>query len=162
MTTPGSSGAAEPTAIERAAELTSVFASESAFRAFYDQALPKVYGYLVNRCAGDHSLAEELTQQAFASAIRERHRFDGRSDPIIWVVGIARHKLVDHFRARDRDERRHLQLIVREIQVDSSAAAWRSLDEREAINRALASLPTLQRAVLILHYADGLPVREMA
>lgn len=51
---------------------------------------------------------------------------------------------------------------MREIQVDRAASVWRQLDERESIIRALATLPALQRAVLVQHYADGLPMREIA
>lgn len=147
---------------ERAAELAGAFASEAAFRVFYERALPRVYGYLFTRCGGDRAAAEDLTQLTFAAAIRERRSYDGRSDPIVWLTGIARHKLADHFRTRDREERRWLRLVVREVAVDRELAAWRDVDEREALVRALARLPALQRAVLVLHYADGLPVREVA
>jgi RNA polymerase sigma factor (sigma-70 family) len=34
--------------------------------------------------------------------------------------------------------------------------------ERDDIDEALALLPPLQRAVLVLHYMDHLPVREVA
>ena len=147
---------------ERAAELAAAFSSEPAFHVFYERALPRVYGYLFTRCGGDRAAAEDLTQLTFASAIRERRSYDGRSDPIVWLTGIARHKLADHFRTREREERRRLRVVVREVAVDRELAAWRDVDEREALVRALARLPALQRAVLVLHYADGLPVREVA
>ncbi|KRT63161.1 MAG: ECF subfamily RNA polymerase sigma-24 factor [Chloroflexi bacterium CSP1-4] len=51
---------------------------------------------------------------------------------------------------------------MREITSEADALAWQRLDEREAILRALHGLPALQRAVLVFHYADGLPVREIA
>jgi RNA polymerase sigma-70 factor, ECF subfamily len=140
--------------------LADVFADEAAFRAFYDRALPRVFGYLLNR-VGDRAVAEELTQQAFLEATRGRAAYGGRSDPVVWVVGIARHKLADHFRQRDRDERRHVRL-VREIDVAGDDAHWRASDERDAILRALRPLTALQQAALVLRYADGLPVREVA
>ncbi len=147
---------------ERAAELAGAFASEAAFRAFYERALPRVYGYLFTRCGGDRAVAEELTQLTFTTAVRKRRSYDGRSDPIVWLTGIARHKLADHFRRLDHDEHRRLRLVVREVAVDREHAAWRDVDEREALMGALARLPALQRAVLVLHYADGLPVRDVA
>jgi RNA polymerase sigma-70 factor (ECF subfamily) len=145
----------------RARRLASIFADESSFRAFYDRALPRVFGYLVNR-VGSRDVAEELTQQAFLEATRTRETYDGRSDPVVWLVGIARHKLADHFRLRDREERRHFRLVVREIDAAQRADDWRSSDERDAILSALRQLPALQRAALVLRYADGLPVREVA
>jgi len=159
---PIASGSLDAGPADRAATLAAAFASEGAFRAFYDQALPRVYSYLVSRCGGDRSAAEELTQETFIAAIRERRSFDGRSDPMTWLTGIARHKLADHFRRREREERRRLRLVVREVAVDPDGATWRSADERAEILRALAALPAMQRAVLVLHYADGLPIREMA
>lgn len=147
---------------QRVAELAAVFGSEAAFRAFYERALPRIYGYLLPRCGGDRSVAEELTQQTFAAAVREHRAFDGRADPLTWLTGIARHKLADHFRRLDRDEHRRLRLVVREVAMNAETRAWRSFDEREAIVRTLAAIPAMQRAVLVLHYADGLPIRDIA
>ncbi len=146
---------------ERSAKLAAVFASEDEFRAFYERALPRIFGYVFNRCGGDRSVAEELTQQTFSEAVRQRNAFDGKADPLTWLTAIARHKLADHFRRLDHDERRRLRLVVREIAADTEGRAWRRTDQREAIVRALAILPALQRAVLVLHYADGLSVREI-
>jgi RNA polymerase sigma-70 factor (ECF subfamily) len=149
-------------AADRVAAFQACFASESAFRRFYDAALPRVYGYLFNRCRGDSSIAEDLTQVAFTEALRRRATYDGRADPVTWVIGIARHKLIDQFRTEARDERRRMQLVVHELEVDQDAASWNRALEGEALRAALDRLTAMQRAVLILHYADGLPIREVA
>jgi RNA polymerase sigma-70 factor, ECF subfamily len=155
--------AGEPaTPNERVAAFHEALASEWAFRRFYDEALPRVYGYLVHRCQGDGALAEDLTQTAFGEAIRRRASFDGRSDAITWIVGIARHKLADHFRELDREERRLMHLAVREVRADPPYDAARDIGERELLLDGLARLTAMQRGALILHYADGLPVREVA
>lgn len=149
-------------AAARLREWAAVFASESTFRAFYDRALPVVYGYLVRRCGGDPALAEDLAQTAFVEAVRRRGSYDGRSDPVTWVVGIARHKLVDSFRRQARDEHRLMQMQVRELAVGADDRSWRRADDGEQLAALLGRLPPLQRAALVLHYADGLPVREVA
>lgn len=149
-------------AAERVTAFRATLASEVAFRRFYDEALPRVYGYLLSRSRGDHALAEDLTQTAFGEAVRQRAAFDGRSDPVTWLVGIARHKLLDHFRAQDREERRRMHLVVRELTLDGDDAAWHDVDERAQLIANLGRLTAMQRAVLILHYADGLPVRDVA
>lgn len=144
------------------ATLAATFATEAAFQAFYDRALPRIYGYLHDRCGGDAELAEELTQQTFVTAVREHGRFEGRADPMTWLTAIARHKLADHFRRLAREERRRMRIVARQITLDAEGRAWSRRDEREVVVTALARLPALQRAVLVLHYADGLPVREVA
>ncbi len=146
----------------RVREWAAVFASESAFRAFYDRALPVVYGYLVRRCCGDQALAEDLAQTTFIEVMRRRGSYDGRSDALTWVVGIARHKLVDSFRRQARDEHRRMQLEIRELAVGTDDRPWRQADDGEQLAALLGRLPALQRAALVLHYADGLPVREVA
>ena len=142
-------------------ELRLAFADETAFRAWYDRAMPRVFAYLVSR-TGDRDKAEELTQQTFVAAVSQRRGFDGHSDSVTWLIGIARHKLADQFRERDRIERRQLRLEVREVAVQESAVAWESADERDAILTALGRLPPAQQAALLFADLDDLPVREIA
>jgi RNA polymerase sigma-70 factor, ECF subfamily len=149
---------------DRRAELASVFETEAAFRTWYDTTAPRVYGYLYGRCGGDTALAEELTQQTFVAAVRARRGFDGRSDPITWIIAIARNRLVDHYRKRARDERRHLRVVVGEVTREprTAEAPWPVDDRREEVLAALRGLPAEQRAALILHHVDGLSVREVS
>jgi RNA polymerase sigma-70 factor (ECF subfamily) len=144
------------------AELQLAFASDGAFESWYGRTLPRVYSYLASRSGGDLALAEDLTQQTFMAAIDQRSRFDGRSDTITWLCGIARHKLADHFRALERDERRRRQMEVRQIQLEAGPPTRLDYDERSAIADALGSLPANQRAVLVLVALDDLPVAEAA
>lgn len=151
-------------ATNRKADFASLFATEAAFRGWYDVAAPRVYAYLHGRCGGDPALAEELTQQTFVSAIRSHRGFDGRSDPMTWIIAIARSRLVDHYRRLARDERRHLRMIVGEISRTAGdvGTAWPEADTRELVLAALRGLPAEQRVALVLHHVDGLSVRDVA
>jgi RNA polymerase sigma-70 factor (ECF subfamily) len=153
----------ERTAVaEGADELQVALADDVAFDAWYRRTLPRVYSYLVSRSGRDVALAEELTQQTFIAAIDQRSRYDGRSDTVTWLCGIARHKLADHFRAIERDERRQMRMEVREIQVAQGPRPEIGVDERTAIAETLRSLPANQRAVLVFVALDDLPVAEAA
>jgi RNA polymerase sigma-70 factor, ECF subfamily len=138
-----------------------VFASQAVFDAWYEQAVPRVFAYVLARCGRDHDVAEDLTQQAFVEAVRCRASFDHRSDPITWVCGIARHRLADHYRRLDAEERRNLRLVEADPE-DPLREDPAGVVEREAIAAALATLPPLQRAVLVFTALDGLTVREAA
>lgn len=150
------------TADRRVADFAELCANDPMFRAWYNGALPQVYGYVHGRTGGDRELAEEITQQAFISAIRSRRTFDGRVDVLVWVRSIARNALVDHYRRLTREGRRHLSLVVREIALDGDARAWTRVDDRDEVITALRALPADQRAVTVLRHADGLSVREIA
>lgn len=139
--------------------LDGVLSDDAAFRAWYEATLPIVFRYLYHRCGRDRELAEELTQQTFVDAIRThtRTRADDRDS---WVIGIARHRLADHFRSLERRERGVLRLVSRgrEPQVE-----WvGDVDPDEELAASVRRLPTAQRAAVVLRYLDDQPVREVA
>jgi RNA polymerase sigma-70 factor (ECF subfamily) len=149
-----------PMAIASRGDFVTITDDESRFRDWYDDALPRVYRYLAARCAGDDELVEELTQQTFVEAIRHRHRFDGRSDVVTWLIAIARNRLVDHHRRHSRDVRRQHRLVHREH--GTADGPWRASEVRDAVEAAIAQLPADQRMALLLRYLDGMSVREVA
>lgn len=124
----------------------------------YDTALPAVYGYLKPRC-GDDALAEDLTAETFLAACDAVQR--GRVDDVTvaWLIGIARHKLVDHWRWRERSER-HLRAVADAI--EDAEDPWEVALDAVTIERTLASLSAVNRIALTLRYLDGLPVAEVA
>lgn len=69
----------------------------------YDTALPHVYGYLRPRC-GARSLAEDLTAETFLAAVDAQRRPEPPIVDTPWLMGVARHKLVDHWRRVAREE----------------------------------------------------------
>jgi RNA polymerase sigma-70 factor, ECF subfamily len=130
----------------------------SAFLAFYDDALPHVYGYLSARC-GNHALAEDLTAETFLAAVDAVRRTESLAMSRAWVLGVARHKLIDHWRRQAREERR-LELLA-----GSAADAGEFWDVRldaVMVRRCLDQLAAQHRAALILRYLDDLPVPEVA
>ena len=121
----------------------------------YDTALPQVYGYLLARC-GDRALAEDLTSEAFTAAVQACRRRPPPEPTVAWLVGIARHKLVDHWRAAEREERG-----LRAVEA-SPADPWDVELDALVARQVLARLPAMHRAALTLRYLDGLTVPEVA
>jgi RNA polymerase sigma-70 factor, ECF subfamily len=126
--------------------------------ALYDSGLPVVFGYLVRRC-GDRATAEDLSSEVFLAAADEL--CSGRSPrmDLAWLTGIARHKLVDHWRRQSRDERR-LQAVGGEL--GATADPWEAQLDADLAHQVLASLPTPYRAALTLRYLDDLTVPDVA
>ncbi len=71
----------------------------------YDDALPEIYGYLHRRCR-DRTTAEDLTTEVFLAAVDSINRSVVGDVTVAWLIGIARHKLVDHWRRVEREDRR--------------------------------------------------------
>jgi RNA polymerase sigma-70 factor (ECF subfamily) len=121
----------------------------------YDQALPQVYGYLVARC-GDRAVAEDLTSETFLAVVGNR-----QDQPLTvgWLVGIARHKLMDHWRRQAREER--LLHAVEGLSGDPRDP-WEVELDRVLAHQVLGQLAPQHRSVLTLRYLDGLPVPQAA
>ena len=122
----------------------------------YDRTVADVYSYLASR-VGDRGVAEDLTQDVFEAGAR-RVATGGVVD-VAWLIGVARHKLVDHWRAQAR-ARRTLVLA-------HSAEQNRRGEDSVAIDPGvaavvLAGLNPTYRAALVLRHVDGLGVAAVA
>ncbi len=53
----------------------------------------------------DADLAAELVQETFLAALKGRQRFSGQSSERTWLIGILKHKLLDHRRRAARESR---------------------------------------------------------
>jgi RNA polymerase sigma-70 factor (ECF subfamily) len=128
----------------------------SGFAEVYERTVTDVYSYLASR-SGDRHTAEELTQEVFVAGARRVAA--GEVVDLAWLKAVARHKLVDHWRARAREDRT-LALV--------EASEWaRPVEEPLEIDpgvaaAVLASLNPTYRAALILRHVDGLSVSAVA
>lgn len=124
----------------------------------YDDALPQVYGYLLPRC-GNASVAEDLTAETFLAAVAAVRRETVPRLTIAWLVGVARHKLVDHWRRQAREDRKLALAADEESGVEDP---WDAHLDAARAHEVLARLGPHHRAALTLRYLDGLPVVAVA
>jgi len=124
----------------------------------YDAALPEVYGYLLARC-GRRTLAEDLTAETFLAAVAACRRQPPPAMSTGWLVGIARHKLVDHWRAAEREDR-GLRAVAGEP--DPPDDPWDEHVDALLAHEVLDAQNAQHRAALTLRYLDGLAVPEIA
>jgi RNA polymerase sigma-70 factor (ECF subfamily) len=67
--------------------------AERAFREHWGQVLAALIGFL-----GDFDLAEEATQEAFATAAERWPREGAPTSPVVWLIKTARHRAIDRIR----------------------------------------------------------------
>ena len=132
----------------------------SALLELYDEALPQVHGYLLRRCRG-RLLAEDLTAEVFLAAARAIRADKVDRVTVAWLIGIARHKLVDHWRAQEREQRR-LRAVAGALDDPTALDQWEAVLDRQLAEEVLARLAPQYRAALTLRYLDGLPVARVA
>ena len=61
------------------------------------------------------TVAEDLVQETFLSALRSLKDFKGRSSEKTWLAGILKHKIGDHFRKSVREQ------PVEDLQTDTES-----------------------------------------
>jgi RNA polymerase sigma-70 factor, ECF subfamily len=130
------------------------------FLAFYDEALTQVYGYISARCSG-RTIAEDLTSETFLAAVDAIRRDNSPPVSMPWIIGVARHKLVDHWRKAARDSsglRAISDAYAGAEEIDLTDAHLDKVQARET----LALLSPHHQAVLTLRYLDDLAVSEVA
>lgn len=62
-----------------------------------------LFRYAVSRLR-DRAAAEDAVQETFLAALKARSTFSGRSAEKTWLVGILKHKIVDHIRKDSREQ----------------------------------------------------------
>jgi RNA polymerase sigma-70 factor (ECF subfamily) len=126
----------------------------------YELALPQVYGYLLSRC-GSVAVAEDLTAETFMAAVAATRARSVSELTVAWLVAVARHKLVDHWRRLGR-ERRAMAAAENEAALNANDDPWDGVLDTDAALAALSRLSLPQRAALTLRYLDALPVPAVA
>jgi RNA polymerase sigma-70 factor (ECF subfamily) len=121
------------------------------FGRFYEEALPRVAA----------ATAEDLTQDTFLAAVAELKKERRVATPTRWIYGIARHKLLDHYRRQERQERTFTVTTSME-QPEEELVIEDEQRARDGAVAALAAVAASQRAALVLHYVDGYSVSETA
>ncbi len=130
----------------------------AALLGLYDAGLPMVYGYLLARTRHP-ATAQDLTAETFLAAVDAVRRPEPVAVSTGWLVGVARHKLVDHWRREARDQRGMRALTSAP---PSALDPWdERLDALQA-RAVLDRLPAMHRTVLTLRYLDDLSVPAVA
>jgi RNA polymerase sigma-70 factor (ECF subfamily) len=130
----------------------------------FDRHFDDVFAYVAFRLAGDLHGASDIAQEVFIAAWRDRHRLRTPEAARAWLLGIARHKVADHFRTRPPPPE------PPEVGPDRAAETDAGLSQAQGIARHRARRVAAAMAMLADHQADlledkyirGLSVRAIA
>jgi RNA polymerase sigma-70 factor, ECF subfamily len=139
---------ASPTALPSGARLD----VESLYLEHFD----RLFGAMRRFCAGDHALAEEITQETFLQAYRLQHSLASVANPYAWLLVVARNTARDYFRRQGRQrekDHRHYLLVSRE-----------GAEEKEEwlLEDLLDQLPERERRALEYRFVFDYDLRTIA
>jgi RNA polymerase sigma-70 factor (ECF subfamily) len=118
-------------------------------------------------------MADELHQDLWLKVVGARSRYTAQAKFSTWLYTLARHRMIDHWRARHGVSLASLEDAETLAQVEESFAALKDgrddplgksmdLQARHRLQAALADVPTLQRDAFLLHIEGGLPLEDIA
>lgn len=131
-----------------------------AFSALYQKYASQVYRYLLVR-VGNRDDAQDLTSQTFLAAMERLHTYRSQGHFAAWLLGIARHKVMDQYR-RHRPE---VELDTAVFHPDGSDAPDEHIDRQLIIEQVARKLQTIapdRAEALSLRLFAGLDVPEIA
>ena len=126
----------------------------------------RIFNYVRALTANDAD-AEDVSQEAFIRAFRSLNRFRGDSSFKNWLYQIATNVARTHFGKRTRqsavwDRRVEADDVAEHHLASSTDRVEESMIWRDALDRALSTLPDTLRVPLVLHDVEGLGYREIA
>lgn len=139
---------------DAAVEADFVAGAPGALEAVYRRYATMVYTFALRAAGPD--LAEEVTQDVFVTAWRSAPGFDpARGSLAGWLLGIARHKVADGFRRRQRATARLERVAAQPPPRPADAADLDRLAERLVLDDALDQLaPAAREAVELAFHSD--------
>ena len=124
-------------------------------------------------------MAEDLLQETLLAAVGSYHSHAGRSSERTWLVGIMKHKVIDHFRRAARNAQFQLPPEDDEFEWFEQSGPWRghwredqapmtwpvqALESREfweTFEHCLSQLPPQMSIAFTLREIDGLTSTEI-
>lgn len=129
----------------------------AAFAPLYERYVDQIYGYVLS-LTKDKEEAEDVTAATFAKALEELPRFQWRGVPYsAWLYRVATNLVT---RERKRPGWVELDPHLAGESVDPAEVAER-MDRDSEVRRAVASLPTDQRQVVLLRFGGEMTCREI-
>ena len=137
--------------------------------ALYDAYFDRIYALVFNQVARNREVAQDIVQETFLAALKSAGKFKGRSRAYTWLYSIATKKVADFYRRQKRAAKHQVESANGTLELDqlsdskqSAPGAVESDEENHAVQQALSGLPLHYRQVLVLKYAEEVPVLEIS
>jgi RNA polymerase sigma-70 factor (ECF subfamily) len=136
---------------------------EAALSRLYEHFAPRIYRYIFRR-VGDSELARDLQNDVFVAMLEVIRRDPLWHVPLApWLFRVARDRTISALRTRSRHRTQPIAgCHERQMICEGPEVSYDTIIQRRAVQRALNTLPTAQRRVLLLRFGYGLSVAEAA
>lgn len=131
---------------------------ENAYRKALDLMARRLRGYCRRRMSQLPDDIEDLVQETLLAVHLQRGTYDPSFPVSAWFTAIARHKMVDLWRRRGRQE--DLHDAYEDVDESSLAASVEESHASRDLEKLIRLLPAVQRQAIELTKLEGLSVAE--
>jgi len=132
-------------------------ASEDTLVSVYRETLRPLFAFVARRTAGDRTLAEDVTQEAWLRAVADWSRKGVPREPLAWLCTAARNLLSNWYRAQARK-----RLTRVDLELDAQTLAPTTSGAVVAVQQGMARLRRADAELLEAFHVDGLSMRDLA
>lgn len=133
---------------------------------FINRYADPIYAYVRHRLAPKTDHVDDLVQDVFLVALENLQTFEGDSSVRTWLIGIARHKVEDYYRARLRTHETISDWDEESAVIPASFPDLDGLIDQSRLEaktrRLLSRLPEAYRVALLWRYWEHRSAGEMA
>ena len=127
------------------------------FGELYENNFERVYAYIARR-VGNREEAQDLTAEVFHQALANLARYEWRGLPFAaWLLRIASNAIADSWKSKAREQGNPSsdELLSHHIDMED-------VEQRAKLFRLVTTLPTDQRRVIEMRFAQEKSIREIA
>ncbi|MBA3034659.1 MAG: sigma-70 family RNA polymerase sigma factor [Gammaproteobacteria bacterium] len=137
---------------------------EPAYHEFLQELSTHLRSFLQKRLASLPDEVEDLVQESLLAIHNQRHTYDAKQPVTAWIHAIAKYKLIDLLRRRERRDllTDSLDDDASQFELASTANAEAASDARRDLSKLLEQLPDGQRLPIVHMKLEGLSVAETA
>ncbi len=126
---------------------------DMSFEELYQTHVETVYGFLMFKLK-DPILVEDILQETFLAVYQKINNMHQIKSPKTWILSIAHHKMVDHFRKKSFSAQMLTTELAGEMNVDCESDLY--------ITEMLAQLEEVERTIVYGLYVENLTCHEIA
>ena len=127
----------------------------------YRATIDQLYRYVSRNCAGDRTLAEDVTQETWLRAVREWRKKGPPDQPIAWLTTVARNILVSYYRRKRPAPLDSVSAGEVLAALDTGRTA-ESSEISAVVCHALARIPTAEAQILEAFHFDDRRMSQIA
>jgi RNA polymerase sigma-70 factor (ECF subfamily) len=128
------------------------------FEKLYHDLIDDLYGYLRLRLADDE-LIKDILQEVFLAVWKNASQYTGHASVSAWVIGIAKHKMMDKLRRKYQTS----ELALAEEDLDFISKDFTDqIIEKVSLDEAIDSLEPMYKELAYLVFVQELSYKEVS